>query len=709
MKSAGDGGGTGVDGGGCDNATAEALVIVGVKPDERRREVLTWALVNVARPGDRIVALHVLDYAVDGSASLISLVRTFDSMLGVYESFCNLKQVDLKLKVCRGKSARKILVEEAKSYRAASLIVGSSRKHHTIRSSASVAKYCARNLVKDVSVFAVKSGKIMFRRVSSSNGDEDPHMDTSSLVCVPSDSVIEVSKVADRLSSAIASSRWMKTSCSSSLQCPENSGADDSLALVPIQANEDNSGPLQSKPGWPFLRRLYVCKRKISSKISAKMALLQWGSRLRGRHSASVIHPDKKLKHSVCDEDCSYSVDGEDGSILRSGSESVSSPLSPCNGLNIIPQELEGLHERYSSTCRLFTYEELSSVTSNFSSKNLIGEGGSSYVYRGCLSDGRELAIKILKPSLDVLKEFLLEIEVITSIQHKNIISLFGFCFENNNLILVYDYLPKGSLEENLHGNRTGTSIFGWLDRYKVAIGIAEALDYLHNDHDPAVIHRDVKSSNVLLSDDFEPQLSDFGFASTVSNASQHIPVMGVAGTFGYLAPEYFMHGKVTEKIDVYAFGVVLLELLSGRKPICSDYPKGQESLVMWAKPILESGKFSQLLDPNLESNENNELIEKMVLAATLCIRRTPHARPQISLVLKILQGDEEATEWGKQQVEASEEEEVASPTNIESHINLALLDLEDEANPDSSPEATISVEEYLKGRWSRTTSFQLD
>ncbi|KAJ4897322.1 Protein kinase protein with adenine nucleotide alpha hydrolases-like domain [Raphanus sativus] len=691
------------------DADGSALVIIGVKPDEWSREVLTWSLVNVARPGDRIVALHVLDYSLEGSTSLVSLVRTFDTMLGVYESFCNLKQVDLKLKVFRGKSARKVLVQEVKSSGATSLIVGSSKRHHTIRSSASLAKYCARNLSKDVSVFAVKSGKIMFRRVVHNSNDG------SSLMIVPCGSspniAIEAAKIGNSFSPARSSSRWTATtrpSRTSSLQSTESSGVDNSLALVTVQTSETGSG----SQGWRFFRGIYG-NRSSWTRVSAKKAVLQWVSRLRGRNSEAVAYLDRKRSDSGCDEDCSSSsIDGEDVSVSRSGSEHMlSSPLSPClGGSNNVPEELEGLHEKYSSTCRLFTYDEVVSITSNFASDSLIGEGGNSYVYKGDLSDGRELAVKVLKPCLDVLKEFILEIEVITSVHHKNIVSLFGFCFENNNLMLVYDYVSRGSLEENLHGYRKDAASFGWLERYKVAEGVAEALDYLHNTHDPQVIHRDVKSSNILLADDFEPQLSDFGFASLASSAAQHVSCGGIAGTFGYLAPEYFMHGKVTDKIDVYAFGVVLLELLSGRKPICVDQSKGQESLVMWANPILESGKFAQLLDPSLEADDSSkDLIEKLLLAATLCIKRAPHDRPQIGLVVKILQGDEDATEWGKQQVRASEDA-TAYLTNIESHINLALLDLEDDAASDSSPEASsISVEDYLKGRWSRTDSFSFN
>ncbi|KAH0900236.1 hypothetical protein HID58_049804 [Brassica napus] len=658
-------------GGGEKPATeGSALVIVGVNPDEWSREVLTWSLVNVTRPGDRIIALHVLDYSLEGSTSLISLVKTFDTMLGV----------DLKLKFLRGKSARKLLVQEVKSCGATSLIVGSSKRHHTIRSSASLAKYCARNLAKDVSVFAVKSA-------------EGSHMKLPSLVSASPNVAIEAAKIGNTFSPARTSSRWTRTSRTSSVQSPESLGVDNSLALVPVPTNKTDSGSPESGPGWHFLRRNWT-------KVSAKKAVLQWVSKLRGRDSAAVAYLDRKRSDSGCDEDCSSSIDG---------SELMQSPLSPCVGSNNVPEELEGLHEKYSSTCRLFTYKEVLSITSNFASDNLIGEGGNSYVYRGDLPDGRELAVKLLKPCLDVMKEFKQEIEVITSVNHKNIVSLFGFCFENNNLMLVYDYLPRGSLEENLHGNRKDAASFGWLERYRVAVGVAEALDYLHNTHDPEVIHRDVKSSNVLLADDFEAQLSDFGFASLASSASQHVTCGDIAGTFGYLAPEYFMHGKVTDRIDVYAFGVVLLELLSGRKPICVDQSKGQESLVLWANPILESGKFTHLLDPSLETDNSNDLIEKLLLAATLCIKRSPNDRPQMSLVVKILQGDEEATEWGKQQVRASQDAREYL-TNIESHINLALLDLEDDAASDSSPEAnSISVEDYLKGRWSRTASFNFN
>ncbi|XVF64488.1 hypothetical protein PTKIN_Ptkin09bG0173700 [Pterospermum kingtungense] len=489
---------------------------------------------------------------------------------------------------------------------------------------------------------------------------------------------------------------------------------DKSLAIVPVQKAEAASGSItmlikqlpEIRPGWPLLRRAVLPDRQQQfpdRSSSRQISVVQWAMRLPSRRTLYLANSDPKQEG--CDK---Y---GESGAIVPVGLENVTAPPSPDHNSPNQPKEYEGLHEKYSATCRLFKYQELLAATSNFLAENLIGKGGSSEVYRGCLRDGKELAVKILKPCEDVLKEFVLEIEIITTLHHKNIISLLGFCYEGNNLLLVYDFLSRGSLEENLHGNKKDPGAFGWSERYKVALGIAEALDYLHTNSEHPVIHRDVKSSNILLSDDFEPQLSDFGLAKWKSTSASHITCTDVAGTFGYLAPEYFMYGKVNEKIDVYAYGVVLLELLSGRKPISNDYPKGQESLVMWAKPILIGGKFSQLLDPSLGDDYDGDQMERMVLAATLCIRRAPRARPQMSVVVKLLQGDADVKKWARLQVNASEgsdtlDDEACPRSNLQSHLSLALLDIEDDSLSMSSIEQSVSLEDYLKGRWSRSSSF---
>ncbi|XP_038705436.1 probable receptor-like protein kinase At3g17420 isoform X2 [Tripterygium wilfordii] len=693
-------GGTAGDGG----ENEGKVVVVGVKLDSASRELLTWSLVKVAQPGDRVTAVHVLDSIAEGPSSLLSLVKTFDSVLSVYEGFCNLKQVDLQLKVCRGSKVRKILVKEAKASGAAKLVVGISKTPHTIRSSISVAKYCARKLSPNVSVFAVGSGKVVFQRDAVKLSQEN-------WICSPRSDSDSGSKFREKICKSSAVTPVLEKN--SGIQFCENSqngsGQDNSLSIVPFQTGELvlSSNTPELKQGCQLLRRVFISRQRQAEKSSAKKtSVLRWLLALPSRYASTYVHPDQKQNNSDAGDDHTSSLDEENGAIVPVGSDVLWSPVSPSHDLNDIPEELLGLHEKYSSTCRLFSYKELSMATSDFKPENLVGKGGSGYVYRGYLPDGKELAVKILKPYEDVLKEFVSEIEIITQLHHKNLISLFGYCFENNNLALVYDFLSRGSLEENLHED---VKAFSWRERYEVAVGVAEALEYLHNCSAQPVIHRDVKSSNILLSEDFEPQLSDFGLASWVSTSSSLITCTDVAGTFGYLAPEYFMHGKVSDKMDVYAFGVVLLELLSGRKPICGEQPKGQESLVMWARPILKDGKITRLLDPRLSDSYDFGQIERMVLAASLCIRRSPKSRPQIRIVLKLLQGDEQVTNWAKQQLRTAEVDEMdgeAVPTNIQSHLNLALLDLEDDSLSISSNEQSVSLEDYLQGRWSRTSSF---
>jgi serine/threonine protein kinase len=722
-----------------------------------------------------------------GNSSLLSLVRTFDSVLDVYEGFCNLKQVDLKLKLCRGSSARKILVREAKSFSATKVLVGISKSHHAIRSSASVAKYIAKKLSKDCWVIAVNNGKILFQKegspsstINQSQGKEDVRRITLLNVLQRSVTLNKTTKVVSHseedsnskeeeedqacgqnLRQVLAAARLENCSvCGFDSLSPNDtttpgklSGASDfdrsedddecnkAMEIVPVNGSEDSGGSVtmlvrklpEPRPGWPLLRRAVSTLGQ--SVTPHKIPVVQWALKLPPRDT-------KQLGYDSSEDNLSTL-----NALVPFGINSITNKSIPDNSPRKLPEELEGLYERFSSTCRFFKYKELVSVTSNFSagwsfsplymddtlivlefsqassfitkrsyvmSDNFIGKGGSSRVFRGCLSNGRVVAVKILKQTEDVLNDFVAEIEIITTLHHKNIISLLGFCFEDHNLLLVYNYLSRGSLEENLHGNKKDPLAFCWSERYKVAVGVAEALDYLHNTASQPVIHRDVKSSNILLSDDFEPQLSDFGLARWASISTTHIICSDVAGTFGYLAPEYFMYGKVNDKIDVYAFGVVLLELLSGRKPISSGCPKGQESLVMWAKPILDDGKYSQLLDPSLRDNNNNndDQMQRMALAATLCIRRSPQARPKMSIVLKLLKGDEDTLEWAMQQVNSSSEEsemlkdEQCQRSNLQSHLNLALLDVEDDSISMGSIEQGVSVEDYLKGRTSRSSSF---
>ncbi|XAR49594.1 Non-specific serine/threonine protein kinase [Bertholletia excelsa] len=736
-------------------------LVVGVKLDSPSRELLTWTLVKAAQPGDRVFALHVVSdnetVDRDGKSSFLSLVKSFDSVLAVYEGFCNLKQVDLKLKICRGSSIRKVLVQEAKSCLATDVIVGTSQNHHTIRSSASVAKYCARKLRKACSVLAVNNGKVVFHKEASpmndgcakgidgqhrhhllskilrslnkntkilhgANVDENLTVRSDRSICGDLE-LASMDQGGKNLELALVKScsdcaeSSLKLKCS--VCCPDSFLLENSSVQSAGESSHDgNEGNSSSnsllttelpelRPGSPLRDQAVLSDGVASDVTSPHISAVQKAKQFLNGHCLPSMESIENSSEEM--EDRSSELDGESGAVVPVTSN-ISAFSSPSSSRSLA-EELEGLHEKFSESCRLFKYQELLEATSNFIPENLIGEGGNSQVYKGHLADGKDLAVKILKPSEDALKEFMLEIEIITALHHKNIISLVGFCHEDGHLLLVYDFLSRGSVEENLHGNKKDACAFGWSERYKVAVGVAEALAYLHSATDKPVIHRDIKSSNILLSDMFEPQLSDFGLAKWALASSSHITCTNVAGTFGYLAPEYFMYGKVNEKVDVYAFGVVLLELLSGRKPISNDHPKGQESLVLWAKPILNGGKVAQLLDPSLVNDYDHDQLEKMVLAAKLCLRRAPRARPSMSIVLKILQGDSEATKWARLQVNTSEgndmqDDEAFPRSNLQSYLNLALLDLEEDSLSVSSIEQSVSLEEYLRGRWSRSSSF---
>ncbi|CAK9144924.1 unnamed protein product [Ilex paraguariensis] len=384
--------------------------------------------------------------------------------------------------------------------------------------------------------------------------------------------------------------------------------------------------------------------------------------------------------------------------------------------LGELPENLDLLLKTNSSGCTWFSHDVLKNWTSQFSPENLIGIGGCNRVYKGVLPDDRPVAVKILKSSNEAWKDFTQEVNIMTSLKHKNITPLLGICIEDNDLISVYDFLSKGNLEENLHGHAKVKPVLSWEVRFNVAVGIAEALNYLHNECSRPIIHRDIKSSNILLSDEYESQLSDFGLATWGPTTSCSLTHSDVVGTFGYLAPEYFMYGKVSEKIDVYSFGVVLLELLSGRKPIDAECPKDQGSLVMWAKPKLERGDLTSILDPNLNENVDNAQMHRMALAATLCLTQAARLRPKMNQILKILRGDKDVDKGMNNLVgdqndsgnqDNNDDDEVYPDSSVESHLGLALLDVDGTSTSFSSVEQScrLSLEEFLKERWSRSSS----
>ncbi|GAV85647.1 Pkinase domain-containing protein [Cephalotus follicularis] len=304
-------------------------------------------------------------------------------------------------------------------------------------------------------------------------------------------------------------------------------------------------------------------------------------------------------------------------------------------------------------TWKCFSFGEIFDATNGFSSENLVGKGGYSEVYRGLSKDGEEIAVKRLtKTSSDERKEkdFLTEIGTIGHVHHPNVISLLGCCM-SNGLYLIFPFSSRGSVASLLHD--VNLPPMDWQIRYKIAVGTARGLNYLHKGCQRRIIHRDIKSSNVLLNTDFEPQISDFGLAKWLPSQWTHHSIAPIEGTFGHLAPEYFMHGVVDEKTDVFAFGVFLLEIISGRKPVDGSH----QSLHSWAKPILRQGQIEKLVDPRLQGAYDLPQLNELAFAASLCIRSSSTWRPTMSEVLEVmLDGDMDKERWKMPEEEEQEE-----------------------------------------------------
>lgn len=283
---------------------------------------------------------------------------------------------------------------------------------------------------------------------------------------------------------------------------------------------------------------------------------------------------------------------------------------------------------------KCFSFEEISDATDGFSSENLVGKGGYADVYRGFLEDGQAIAVKrVTKATTDERKEkeFLSEIGTLGHVCHPNVTSLLGCCIDNG-LYLIFQFSSKGSVASILHDDES-LQIMEWNTRYKIAVGTARGLHYLHKTCPRRIIHRDIKSSNILLTTDFDPQISDFGLAKWLPSQWTHHSIAPIEGTFGHLAPEYFMHGIVDEKTDVFAFGVLLLEIISGKKPVDGSH----QSLHSWAKPILNQGQTEKLVDPRLGGMYDVLQLNRLAFAASLCIRSSSTWRPTMSEVLEVI------------------------------------------------------------------------
>ncbi|KAK1438233.1 hypothetical protein QVD17_04039 [Tagetes erecta] len=300
-----------------------------------------------------------------------------------------------------------------------------------------------------------------------------------------------------------------------------------------------------------------------------------------------------------------------------------------------LPDDLDAELHCFEASWTNFSLADLKSATNNFSPENLIGEGGYSKVYKGHLEDGQMIAVKRLIRGTpeEMTSDFLSELGILVHVNHPNIAHIIGYGIEDG-MHLVLPLSQYGSLASLLSGKKEKLE---WGARYNIAIGTASGLSYLHEACQRRIIHRDIKAANILLSEDFEPKISDFGLAKWLPDQWLNLTVNQFEGTFGYLAPEIFMNGFIDEKTDVYAYGVLLLEIITGRPAL----DESRKSLVMWAKPLITSKNFEELLDPQLSGSCDLEQLNCIVSVASLCINHIPTERPKMGQVYRMLKGDE--------------------------------------------------------------------
>ncbi|KAI3786632.1 hypothetical protein L1987_40455 [Smallanthus sonchifolius] len=294
---------------------------------------------------------------------------------------------------------------------------------------------------------------------------------------------------------------------------------------------------------------------------------------------------------------------------------------------------------------RLYTYKDLQVATAYFRPENKVGQGGFGSVYKGILKDGSVVAIKVLSAdSRQGLREFLNEITVISYIQHENLVKLHGYCVEGDHRILVYGYLKNGSLDQTLLGDGHCSINFTWEVRRKICIGVAKGLAYLHEEVQPHIIHRDIKASNILLDDNFTPKISDFGLAKLFPAHLTHVSTR-IAGTQGYLAPEYAIRGQLTRKADIYSFGILLLEIVSGRPNQNRRLPVEEQYLLERVWQLYREGELTRLVDTSVEEDVDVDEACRYLKIGLLCTQSLPKSRPSMSNVMKMLNDDMEFNE----------------------------------------------------------------
>ncbi|KAK9948198.1 hypothetical protein M0R45_003785 [Rubus argutus] len=291
-------------------------------------------------------------------------------------------------------------------------------------------------------------------------------------------------------------------------------------------------------------------------------------------------------------------------------------------------------------TPREFSFRELKKATNNFDDKHKLGQGGFGVVYRGLLAKENNLEVAVKKFSRDEVKgrdDFLAELTIINRLRHKHLVPLLGWCHKNGMLLIVYEYMPNGSLDNHLFSGLENATL-GWIQRYRIVSGVASALHYLHNEYNQRVVHRDLKASNIMLDSNFNARLGDFGLARALDNEkTSYAEIEGVPGTMGYIAPECFHTGKATCESDVYGFGAVVLEVVCGERPWSKI--GGYQLLVDWVWSLHREGRVLEAVDERLGKDYKVEEAQRLLLLGLACSHPIARERPNTQTIVQIISG----------------------------------------------------------------------
>ncbi|CAN4095377.1 unnamed protein product [Withania somnifera] len=288
-----------------------------------------------------------------------------------------------------------------------------------------------------------------------------------------------------------------------------------------------------------------------------------------------------------------------------------------------------------------FTLRELEIATNFFAHENVIGEGGYGIVYRGVMEDNSCVAVKnLLNNRGQAEREFKVEVEAIGRVRHKNLVRLLGYCAEGAHRMLVYEYVDNGNLEQWLHGDVGQYSPLTWEIRMNIILGTAKGLTYLHEGLEPKVVHRDIKSSNILIDKHWNAKVSDFGLAKLLGSERSYITTR-VMGTFGYVAPEYASTGMLNDRSDVYSFGILIMEIISGRNPVDYSRAPGEVNLVDWLKIMVSNRNSEGVLDPKLREKPSSRALKRALLVALRCVDPNAQKRPKMGHVIHMLEADD--------------------------------------------------------------------